>query len=47
MKDDRSEFQRFTDFMKAIVRVPKGEVAARSKTKTPESKRKPPRGAKS
>lgn len=26
--DHRTEFQRFTDFMKAIVRVPKSEVTA-------------------
>jgi uncharacterized protein YggU (UPF0235/DUF167 family) len=28
MPDKRTEFQRFTDFMKAIVKVPKSEVTA-------------------
>jgi hypothetical protein len=28
MKDTRTEFQRFTDFMKAIVKVPKSEMTA-------------------
>jgi hypothetical protein len=38
MPDKRTEFQRFTDFMKAIVKVPKSEVAAQqSATRPPKS----------
>jgi hypothetical protein len=32
MPDKRTEFQRFTDFTKAIVKVPKSEVTAQKKT---------------
>jgi len=38
MPDKRTEFQRFTDFMKAIVKVSKSEVTAQqSATRSPKS----------
>lgn len=36
MKDNRTEFQRFSDFMKALVKVPKKEVAAQHGATRPQ-----------
>jgi hypothetical protein len=44
MKDTRTEFQRFTDFMKAIVKVPKADVAAqKGSTRPPKAKQATPK----
>jgi hypothetical protein len=41
MNDNRTEFQRFTDFMKAIVKVPKSEVTAQHGATRSEKPTKP------
>jgi hypothetical protein len=39
MPDKRTEFQRFTDFMKAIVKVPKSEIVTSSRKRNKASKK--------
>jgi len=43
MKDERTDRERFVDFAKAIVKVPKHEVAAQPKTTRPPKAIKRPK----